>query len=445
MIDTESFLAPISDDEPCGSYLKLDRSAYRGIRNAYNAAQSSFRQLVETPDASHDQTLLENNSESWGQLREITEDALLNKTKDLEILGWFITSQLFSGSPFENLAQSTSLISGLVSSYWKDMNPKPPEEKLKATDETGRNKEWAEFRTKPLLQLVGESNESTSIYVPLQMLAVIGDVTYGDYLRAEKNGTLGSLKEQALSSYSNECKQTLLNLSEAYVNLQESEIAISEKCIEDGATAISFRFIKSNIEDLIKAIQFLVGDKIRPWPLDANYHVASEKPAPEPSDANLSIDTPEDSSNTETVSDQQTITVKAIAAGEIVNRDHAFKELRKIADYFRDTEPHSPISFLLERAIRWGYLSLPELFDEIIGDNSSTLGQVNQLTGMDNLDIVDLANISILDRPMRQRNSMAGSSSSIEGESGGSSTSSAQASTSEEPSTPSGSSSDFEW
>ncbi|MEF1304516.1 type VI secretion protein, partial [Vibrio owensii] len=49
-------------------------------------------------------------------------------------------------------------------------------------------------------------------------------------------------------------------------------------------------------------------------------------------------------------------------------------------------EPHSPVPFLLERAIRWGYLSLPELLQEMTGGNSQVLSHINQLTGMDNLE-----------------------------------------------------------
>ncbi len=45
----------------------------------------------------------------------------------------------------------------------------------------------------------------------------------------------------------------------------------------------------------------------------------------------------------------------------IVNRDHAFQEIRKNSEFFKkETEPHSPIAFLLERSIRWGYMSFPD-------------------------------------------------------------------------------------
>ena len=457
MIDTESLLAPVSDSEPCGSYLKLDRSAYRSIRNAYNAAQSSFRQLVETPEASSDETLVENNTANWAELREVTQDALISKTKDLEILGWFITSQLFSQHPFANLAQSLWLLSGLAEQFWSDLNPKPPEEKLKATDDEGKDREWAEFRTRPLLQLIGESNDTTSIYVPLQILSIVADITYGDYLSAEKNGTLNALKEQSRSSYSGADRETLMHLSDAYMAIEKAERVLSEKCQQSGSAAVSFRFLKNNIEELIKAIHFLVGELIRPWPLDEGYHPASQTSSA-PEEVAQATKTPQAQTgsvaNTTTSDNSQSSSAMAaaISAGEIVNRDHAFKELRKIADYFRETEPHSPISFLLERAIRWGYLSLPELFEEMIGGDNSMLGHINQLTGMDNLETADLSNIAVQNRPMRTRASTTTSTdgnshheTSNNSDANNTKASQTSSTTSEQPTESSSSVSDFEW
>lgn len=90
----------------------------------------------------------------------------------------------------------------------------------------------------------------------------------------------------------------------------------------------------------------------------------------------------------------QTIVQNVSSINGIVNRDHAFQEIRKIAEYFKETEPHSPIAFLLERSIRWGYMSFPELLQEMVG-NESVIAQINQMTGMDNLDKTDLSGKSI--------------------------------------------------
>ncbi len=78
-----------------------------------------------------------------------------------------------------------------------------------------------------------------------------------------------------------------------------------------------------------------------------------------------------------------------------MNRDLAFHLLREVSDYFRQSEPHSPISFLLEKAIRWGYLSLPELLQEMMSEQSSdTLSSIFNAAGLNHLDQVLLPDVS---------------------------------------------------
>ena len=61
----EHLLKTISDTSSCGEYLKGNRTVYRGLRNQFNMAQSSFRQLLETPDATADEELLDQNVINW--------------------------------------------------------------------------------------------------------------------------------------------------------------------------------------------------------------------------------------------------------------------------------------------------------------------------------------------------------------------------------------------
>jgi type VI secretion system protein ImpA len=44
------------------------------------------------------------------------------------------------------------------------------------------------------------------------------------------------------------------------------------------------------------------------------------------------------------------------------------RDLARIADYFRRTEPHSPLAYTLEEAVRRGRMSWPELLQEIMPD-----------------------------------------------------------------------------
>jgi len=55
----------------------------------------------------------------------------------------------------------------------------------------------------------------------------------------------------------------------------------------------------------------------------------------------------------------------------IPSRDHALMMLEAIAEFFRQTEPHSPISYTLEQTVRWGRMPLPELLSELIPDQNA--------------------------------------------------------------------------
>jgi type VI secretion system protein ImpA len=55
-------------------------------------------------------------------------------------------------------------------------------------------------------------------------------------------------------------------------------------------------------------------------------------------------------------------------ASAIPSREHALLMLQEIAAYFRQTEPHSPLAYTLEQAVRWGRTPLPKLLEELIPD-----------------------------------------------------------------------------
>lgn len=56
-------------------------------------------------------------------------------------------------------------------------------------------------------------------------------------------------------------------------------------------------------------------------------------------------------------------------AGPITNRKVAFERLKEVADFLRRTEPHSPVSYLVQRAIKWGDMSLENVISELVKNN----------------------------------------------------------------------------
>src|SRR5690606_20398383 len=66
---------------------------------------------------------------------------------------------------------------------------------------------------------------------------------------------------------------------------------------------------------------------------------------------------------------------------QIQNREQVLRSLKQAAEFFRQTEPHSPISYALEQVLHWSDLSLPELLQEMM-DDSSSRNQFFRLAGI---------------------------------------------------------------
>lgn len=48
------------------------------------------------------------------------------------------------------------------------------------------------------------------------------------------------------------------------------------------------------------------------------------------------------------------------------SRDEAYRQLALIANYLAKSEPHSPVPYLINRAVEWGQKPLRDLLSELI-------------------------------------------------------------------------------
>lgn len=61
-----------------------------------------------------------------------------------------------------------------------------------------------------------------------------------------------------------------------------------------------------------------------------------------------------------------------------MSRERAIEQLGKIAIFFRQSEPTSPVPYLLERAVRWSTMTMSEWLEELLKDNDS-VEQINRV------------------------------------------------------------------
>ena len=67
--------------------------------------------------------------------------------------------------------------------------------------------------------------------------------------------------------------------------------------------------------------------------------------------------------------------------GAVQSRAQALAQLRAIADFFRRTEPHSPVAYLADKAAEWGAQPLHEWLRSVIKDPAS-YAHVEELLGV---------------------------------------------------------------
>ncbi|MDX8355169.1 ImpA family type VI secretion system protein [Cognatiyoonia sp. IB215182] len=373
---------PIPGDLPFGIYLKGDRATYRGLRNLFNASQAAWRSYSETPESLQNEELEGANTTAWMALSEACEKCLIETSKDLEILSWFVAAQLHGARPLPKTAEAMAVLTNLVEKSVADMQPAPPPEKLKADTDEGRAAEIAELRLRPFIQLFGEVEGSGLLNAPITNLPLLGEVTYGRAISAEKDGAMDPLRAEAAEVIGAQA-ETFTQLVEALQELEKLiprlDAAVKTYANAHGQTPPLIGYGTRLVSDVLRVCQLLVEGLGFPWPGE------EEEAAAETED------------DGEAGADDAPTGGAPVRKGgggfslnaDVGNRHEALMAIAQLAKYFRQTEPHSPICLLLDRAVRWGNLSAAELYREILTEGSVGMSQMALMTGLESQGFSD--------------------------------------------------------
>lgn len=380
----EHLKAPIPGDLPFGIYVKGEKSIYRALRNAFNAAQAAWRSLSETQESLENRELAAANTAAWTALAEQCETCLKETSKDLEILTWFTAAQLHRDRPLQNCAAVLTVLADLVEEHLEDLQPVPPSDKLKGDSDAARASEIAELRLRPFVQLVGEVEGSGLLAAPMTAHRLIGEVTYGKYILAEKNGTLDALRAEAGAALESETEALVQNI-EALQQMERQfdrlDVRLKKYAAQNGQMPPMIGYGRRIASDILAMVQRLVEGRGFPWPGAA--------------EATSETEVPSGAADHGEVAEAAPLAARGGAgsgfdpSANLANRTEALRAIARLATYFRTTEPHSPICLLLDRAVRWGNLSAGELYREILTGGSVGMAQMALMTGLESQGFSD--------------------------------------------------------
>ncbi len=419
-IDIAAFLAPISDDAPCGRDLREGSSPtsnFQMVKLARSTARSAERSNIYSEDGQAADDARRKIDEAWRKIVELAPKIIKSESKDLEVACWYLEA-LVRRDGIAGLRDGFELIEGMIDNFWPDLFPMP--------DEYGM-----ETRVGSLKGLNGEGGSDGALMAPIRN-SIITDsgqhraYSFWEYQSAADTSRLlddkAREKEYARKGYTLQNIEAAVRdsssqyLSYLYHDLMAASASFSrfnDKLYQlcGASEAPPSSAITNLLKDCITAISFLGGDKIVQ---DLSVFEEAEPVADEPlPDAQSQAPAPSGSAQVVTGElanrDQAVKLIKSLAkffrttephsqlsyvlesaaavptqmeSCALASREQAFKQLEDIAAFFRKTEPHSPISFLLEKAIRWGNMPLFELMQELITDDA-TRNRFSDLTGVE--------------------------------------------------------------
>ena len=343
-------LAPIPGDLPAGIDLRKDfspQSPYYRLRDARAEAREMERRIDNNDPAASGEP-----SVQWRAVRDIAVKALAEQTKDLEIAAW-LTEALVRQDGIAGLSAGIRLLAGLVEGFWSsELYPTPDEDGIVT-------------RVAPITGLNGEGGDGTLMQpIRKQVLFEKPDhsaVTYWQYAQSEE---LQKITEPARRD---------ARVKAGVVPLDDLQQAARQ------AGAGHFTALRAEVKAALAAwtrmSELLDAEAGRAAPptsrvrdiLQEILAVANQFAPPERDEPAEETDAPEAPPAGAAAADASGAV--PVGPARAVTREDMLKELGRIADYFRRTEPHSPLAYTLEEAVRRGRLTWPELLAEVVPDD----------------------------------------------------------------------------
>ena len=364
-LDFDRLLAPFSDENPAGEALRENfspNSSYSTIKTAREAARAAERQMVWEGDEPV------GPPPNWDPVLNLGPQILAEESKDLEVAAW-LTEALIREHGFAGLRDGFRLIRELSEKFWDYLYPLPDEDGVLT-------------RVAPLAGLNGVEADGVLIKpivnVPVTLPGTHRAFTLADYKRAcdlsqvsdpdKRSQRIDSgtatleMFEQALAETPPEFYRTLTEDLQACREEFEKLTAVMEEKCGLGSDGYSLAPPSSNIRNALESAH----DQIMNL---ARSHLSSLDAESETSDGA--------GGNSLALSDRH----GGAVASRVQTREDAFRLLLQVADFFKRTEPHSPVAYALEQAVRWGKMPLPALWAELVPDDA-TRNQLFRLVGI---------------------------------------------------------------
>ncbi|PRE69159.1 type VI secretion system protein TssA [Burkholderia multivorans] len=365
-INLPELLTPISDASPTGDDLLFS--------NEFDAIQEARR--YDDPTLDQGEWVTEIKEADWGLVVERATDLLRTRTKDLRVAVW-LTEALALEDGITGLTEGYALLEGLCREYWDTVHPLPEGEDV---EYRLGNVAWLVGRTAELLRGIPMTDGAANAFTTLDWevaqnvaQAIKRDPEHADDIARGKPSVEqidASRRVTPIAFYA----MLLANLKAFEFALDAFEDTLVARA---GDAAPSFRQTRDAFETVYRLAERFAREQ--GYTGSAPHKEAA--PAAQPERIEPSFGAPIQTEETHVQSQTAPRPPATQTIAGIQNRAQAVDQLRAVARYFRQTEPHSPVAYLADKAAEWADMPLHKWLESVVKDDGS-LSHIRELLGV---------------------------------------------------------------
>jgi type VI secretion system protein ImpA len=332
-VDFESLLSPIPGDSPGGEPLR-----YAGPYDAIAEARRADDELTQG-DWQRD-----TKASDWRRVIELGTEALSKRSKDIQIAAWMVEA-LIHLHGFVGLRDGCRLVRELSGRFWESLYPEIEESDL---DPRAGPIEWMNQRLPEAVR-----------FVPLARSSRGDQYGWWHWQESRTVDNLGRTNPEARSTALAEGKISGEAFDKAVATLPRAHY---EKLFLDIGQA----------DDELKALALEVDTRFgRSAPgLVALKQAADDCRGLVEAIVKRKRELEPDATPAEAGAGQGAAEISGRAGEALRDRAAALQRLAEVAAFFRRTEPHSPVSYLVQRAVQWGQMPLESWLRDVIKDEA---------------------------------------------------------------------------
>lgn len=343
MPEIERFLEPIPGDNPAGVYLRYD-PVYAKIEEARRKEDPA---VIAAMSLGRDAKLAD-----YKTVVTIGEDALIKKTKDIQIAAWLTEAWVYREG-LQGLISGIQLTKTLLEKFWDNVYPEPDEgdlaDRVTPLEWMGSSTDFIScVRSLPLTKNAKHSWFAYQDGRAMGYEKAVADDKAKKAVRADamKQGKVPP--EEFDEAFEQTEKPLYKSLSAGLQQSRDLLNAFDEFCNEKfGRDAPSLTQLKKALDEINNVVQILLLKKLEkdPDPIEVVEAPPEEQQASEQGG---------DGGPGATMMGIASGQLDLSDLGDINNPEQAALHVVAAARFMRQRSPASPVSYLLLRALRWG-------------------------------------------------------------------------------------------